>query len=279
MKRAFVIGHPISHSKSPLLHGHWLGCKKIEGSYEALDIAPHDLEKFATDLKTGAFAGGNVTVPHKEQIIRFCDHVTPTAQKIGAVNTLWVQDGKLHGDNTDKYGFLANLDQQLPDWDQRKSTVLVLGAGGAARAILVGLGERGYERIVVLNRTLERAQALCSELNNVFGGSPFRAAKLSDFNSLAPEADLLINTSAVGMNGTRFEQLSIKMLPEHAVVTDIVYTPLETPLLADARSAGLRTVDGIGMLLHQAVPGFVRWFGIRPDVTNTLRNKILGAKL
>lgn len=250
----------------------------MEGSYEALDVAPQDLEKFATDLKTGTFAGGNVTVPHKEEIIRFCDYVTPTAQKIGAVNTLWVQDGELHGDNTDKYGFLANLDQQLPDWDQRKSTALVLGAGGAARAILVGLAERGYKRILVLNRTLGRAQALCNELNKVFGEGPFHAGRLGDFNSLAPEADLLINTSAVGMNGTRFEDLDLKKLPEHAVVTDIVYTPLETPLLADAHLAGLRTVDGIGMLLHQAVPGFVRWFGMRPDVTNALRNKILGPK-
>lgn len=278
MKRAFVIGHPISHSKSPLLHGHWLDEHKIDGTYQAMDVDPADLAKFAQDLKAGDFVGGNVTVPHKEAVMALCDRLTDTAQKIGAVNTLWLQDGRLFGDNTDKYGFLANLDQQLPNWDAQKATALVLGAGGAARAILVGLAERGYKQILVLNRTLERASALCDELNKAFNADHFVAAKLSSFNELAQSADLIVNTSAVGMGGTKFENIDLTNAPKHAIVTDIVYTPLETPLLADAKQAGFRTVDGVGMLLHQAVPGFERWFGVRPIVTNALRAKILGEK-
>lgn len=278
MKRAFVIGHPISHSKSPLLHGHWLHDLEIRGTYEAIDVAPTALPEFLDQIKNGHFVGGNVTVPHKETVFALCDHVSGTAKKIGAVNTLWHQDGQLIGDNTDKYGFLANLDQQLPDWDSKKRTAIVLGAGGAARAILVGLAERGYQHIWVLNRTLDRAHALCAELNQLSDDAPFRGSTLSKFNTLAPQADLIVNTSAVGMGGTRFDGFDFTLVPKHTVVTDIVYTPLHTPLLVDAQCTGLRTVDGVGMLLHQAVPGFEQWFGVRPEVTEALRNKILGVQ-
>lgn len=277
MKEAFVIGHPIAHSKSPLLHGHWIDTHKIDATYSAQDVAPEKLSDFAARLKNGSHVGGNVTVPHKEAIMPFCDQISETAQKIGAVNTLWLQKGKLCGDNTDKYGFLANLDQQLHGWDQQNDCAIVLGAGGAARAILVGLVERGYKTIFVLNRTIERADALCQELNKALNTSALQSKNISQFNTLSDQVDLVVNTSAVGMSGSKFEGLSLKSLPNTAIVTDIVYTPLETPLLLDAKAQGLRVVDGIGMLLHQAVPGFERWFGLRPTVTEELRQKILGA--
>ncbi len=277
MKNAFVIGHPIAHSKSPLVHGHWLRSNEIDGNYTSIDVAPDRLNEFASNIRNGSHIGGNVTVPHKEAIMPLCDHITETAKKIGAVNTLWVQDGKLYGDNTDKYGFLANLDQQLSGWDEKNSTAIVLGAGGAARAILVGLIERNYQKIYVLNRTIGRAQSLCAELNAAFDTTVLEPKEPSYFNELSKDADLVVNTSAVGMGGSKFDGLSLTSLPKTAIVTDIVYTPLETPLLADARSCGRRTVDGLGMLLHQAVPGFERWFGVRPKVTEELRQIILGA--
>ncbi len=276
MNKAFVIGHPITHSKSPILHGHWLAAHNIEGSYDALDVEPSKLEAFAQRVKVGAFVGGNVTVPHKENIMGFCDHLTDTAKKIGAVNTLWVQDGALHGHNTDKYGFLANLDQQDPTWNQHNGTAIVFGAGGAARAILVGLIERSYQKIYVLNRSLERARALTEELNLALATQVLQPGTLNEFNTLAQNTDLLVNTSSVGMNNTRFEGLNLNHLPPNTIVTDIVYTPLRTPLLADAQNGGRKTIDGLGMLLHQAVPGFERWFGDRPEVNTDLREKILG---
>lgn len=277
MKNAFVIGHPIAHSKSPLVHGHWLQLNKIAGEYKAIDVAPEHLAEFAARLKNGSHIGGNVTVPHKEAIMPLCDEITETAKNIGAVNTLWMQDGRLCGDNTDKYGFLANLDQQLSAWDEKNDTAIVLGAGGAARAILVGLIERGYQKIYVVNRTIERAQVLCAELNKAFAISVLEPNTLNQFNMLSEQVDLVVNSSAVGMGGSKFEDLSLGNLPKSAVVTDIVYTPLETPLLADARDCGLRTIDGVGMLLHQAVPGFERWFGVRPTVTKELRQILLEA--
>lgn len=278
MERAFVIGHPISHSKSPILHRHWLQKYDLGGTYEAVDVEPADLVAFTNAIKSGAFIGGNVTIPHKEAVMALCEKLSATATQIGAVNTLWMQNGQLHGDNTDKYGFLANLDQQLPEWDVQNSVAIVLGAGGAARAILVGLIERGYQTIYVLNRTAERALRLCAELNTVFQTKIFSPTTLHDFNKLAPNADLIVNASSIGMNNTKFEHVDPTRAPKHAIITDIIYTPLETPLLADARRAGLRTIDGVGMLLHQAVPGFERWFGLRPRVTQQLRDKILDGR-
>lgn len=270
MKRAFVIGHPIKHSRSPLIHGNWLTAYGIDGSYEAIDVAPDALGAFVERLRSGEFVGGNVTIPHKEAVFELCDSVDPLATTIGAVNTLVRQnDGRIHGFNTDFMGFLGNLDQNAPGWSEGLESVVVLGAGGAARAILVALRHRGVREVHVLNRTVDKAEALAKSL-----GPAFVPGKLDDFEHLASAAGLVVNTTSIGMHDTRFENLPLEALPKKAIVTDIVYVPLVTPLLADARKLGLRTVDGLGMLLHQAVPGFEAWFGVRPEVTPGLRSKI-----
>lgn len=266
MKRAFVIGHPVAHSRSPLIHGHWLKQHGIDGSYEAIDVAPEELPAFLGRVRAGEFAGGNVTIPLKEAVFAACDEVDPLARTIGAVNTLVSEGGRLRGFNTDYMGFLGNLDQNAPGWSDGLESAIVLGAGGSARAVVVALRERGVGTIHVLNRTLENAMKLASEF-----GPPLRPGSLTDFPLHAPGAGLVVNTTSVGMHGTRHEGLALDLLPAGAVVTDIVYVPLITPLLADARAQGLRSVDGLGMLLHQAVPGFEAWFGVRPEVTPELR--------
>ena len=269
MTRAFVIGHPIAHSRSPLIHGTWLEAHGIEGSYEAIDVTPDALPQFVAQVRAGAFAGGNVTIPHKEAVFALCDEVDPLARRIGAVNTLVARNGRVWGTNTDYLGFLGNLDQEAPGWDEGLAEAIVVGAGGAARAVLVALAERGLKHIAILNRTADKAKSLAAEMGPQFSGHGLDA-----FETLAPDAGLLVNTSSVGMHGTRFDDLPLAALPTGALVTDIVYTPLETPLLADARARGLRVVDGLGMLLHQAVPGFEAWFGTRPLVTAQLRRTI-----
>ncbi len=269
MKRAFVIGHPIAHSRSPLIHGYWLERYGIAGSYEAIDVAPSELGKFFGRLKAGEFAGGNVTIPHKEAVYALVDDLDPLAEEIGAVNTLVLKGDQVEGFNTDYMGFLGNLDQNAPGWDQGLDEVIVLGAGGAARAVLVALKARDVGKIHLLNRTLDKAEALALELEG-----RIECAGLSEFSTRAANARLVVNTSAVGMKGTRFDDLGLKRLPKDAIVTDIVYTPLVTPLLADAQALGLKIVDGLGMLLHQAVPGFAAWFGKTPEVTPELRQRI-----
>lgn len=267
--KAFVIGHPIAHSRSPLIHGTWLAEHDIDGSYEAIDVAPADLPAFFERLRSGEFAGGNVTIPHKEAVFALCDSVDDLARTIGAVNTLVVRDGKVHGTNTDYLGFLGNLDANAPGWSDGPNDAMIIGAGGAARAVLVALRRRNGGKVHVLNRTLKNAQALVEEIDG-----PFSAHGFEDFATLAPRIGLVVNTSSIGMHGTRFDWLDMSLLPRTALVTDIVYTPLETPLLAEARAHGLRTVDGLGMLLHQAVPGFAAWFGIQPEVTPQLRARV-----
>lgn len=267
--KSFVIGYPIQHSKSPLIHDHWLKQHNILGSYDAIEVAPDALPAFFDQLRAGVFLGGNVTVPHKENALALCDEITPEAVEIGAVNTLVVKNGAVRGSNTDIDGFLANLDQKAPEWDRNNKNVIVLGAGGAARAILIGLRNRGFKHIHILNRTLERAKKLSDELTG-----PFTAHKFEDFGELAGAASLLVNTTTIGMHGTKFENLDLKHLNPEAVVTDIVYTPLVTPLLADADARGFKIVDGLGMLLHQAVPGFEAWYGVRPEVTPALRQLV-----
>lgn len=268
-RHAFVIGHPINHSRSPLIHGTWLDEHGITGSYAAIDVPPAQLAGFFDRLRNGDFVGGNVTIPHKEAVFALCDSVDPLARTIGAVNTLVVREGKVHGTNTDYLGFLGNLDAGAPGWSDDLDSAIVLGAGGAARAVLVALQSRGVRHIHLLNRTLETAVKLAGAL-----GPSIVPHQLDAFAEIAPSAGLLVNTSSVGMHGSRFDTLALAALPETALVTDIVYTPLETPLLADARARGLATVDGLGMLLHQAVPGFEAWFGIRPSVTPALRARI-----
>ena len=268
-RKAFVIGHPINHSRSPLIHGTWLAEHAIDGTYEAIDVAPDALEAFFERLRSGQFAGGNVTIPHKEAVFALCDSVDPLALTIGAVNTLVVENGRVHGINTDYLGFLGNLDAMAPGWSQGLDHAIVLGAGGAARAILVALRSRGIGTIHVLNRTRANADALVGEIEG-----PFAAHGLEAFATLAPSTALVVNTTSIGMHGTRFSDLDLGLLPSSALVTDIVYVPLVTPLLADAAARGLKTVDGLGMLLHQAVPGFKAWFGTEPSVTPALRQRI-----
>jgi shikimate dehydrogenase len=267
--KAFVIGHPINHSRSQLIHGTWLAEHGIDGSYEAIDVAPDALPAFFDRLRTGEFAGGNVTIPHKEAVFALCDEVDPLARKIGAVNTLVVRDGKVHGTNTDYLGFLGNLDAAVPGWSDGPDDAMVIGAGGAARAVLVALQRRNGGKVHVLNRTLANAQALVNEIEG-----PFEAHGFDAFAELAPRIGIVINTSSIGMHGSRFDWLDLGLLPRKTLVTDIVYVPLLTPLLVEAQAQGLRTVDGLGMLLHQAVPGFEAWFGVRPQVTAALRARI-----
>jgi shikimate dehydrogenase len=269
VKRAFVIGHPIKHSRSPLIHGHWLEEHRIDGSYEAIDVSPAALPDFFARVTAGEFAGGNVTIPHKEAAFAFADELDPLCQTIGATNTLVYRPGSIYGFNTDYMGFLGNLDQNAPGWDDDLGSAVVIGAGGSARAILVALKSRGVPAIHLLNRTVEKAEDMAIEL-----GGPIKAGPLSDFQAVAPAAGLVVNCSSVGLNGSSFERMELGLLPSSAVVTDLVYVPLETPLLAAARRRGLKTVDGLGMLLHQAAPGFEAWFGVRPAVTPSLRRLV-----
>lgn len=267
--KAFVIGHPINHSRSPLIHGAWLAEHGIDGSYEAIDVAPADLPAFFERLRSGEFVGGNVTIPHKEAVFALCDEVDPLARRIGAVNTLVARDGRIFGSNTDYLGFLGNLDAAMPGWSDGPADAMVIGAGGAARAVLVALQRRVGGKVHILNRTIANARALVEDIEG-----PFAAHGFEDFAELAPRTGILINTTSIGMHGTRFDWLDFSLLPKQALVTDIVYVPLLTPFLAEARQHDLRTVDGLGMLLHQAVPGFDAWFGVRPEVTPALRARI-----
>jgi len=272
--KAFVIGHPIAHSRSPKIHGHWLKTYGIAGTYEAIDVAPADLAAFLAGLGQNGLSGGNVTIPHKEATFALVDRRDEAAEAIGAVNTLWYEEGRLCAGNTDAHGFAANLDQYAPGWAGNGPAV-VLGAGGAARAVVHALKLRGVKDIRIANRTLARA----AELRDRFGAG-VSAHPLETVHDLLGDCGLFVHTTALGMagkggagskGGDAALPADPARLPARAIVTDIVYVPLETPLLAAARAHGLKTVDGLGMLLQQAVPGFERWFGIRPEVTPELR--------
>jgi shikimate dehydrogenase len=265
-RRACVIGYPIEHSRSPLIHGYWLKEAGIDGSYGRVSVAPEDFAAFAGDLAAQGLVGANVTVPHKEAAFALAEVEDPAARRLGAVNTLWLQDGVLKGANTDVEGFLANLDAGAPGWDRDLGRAVVLGAGGAARAVLYGLQQRGVAEIILANRTFERAEALAARF-----GAPLKACAWSDLPQALAGARLLVNTTSLGMAGQPALELDLSPLDHGALVTDIVYVPLETPLLTLARARGHRVVDGLGMLLYQAVPGFERWFGVRPEVTPGLR--------
>ncbi len=270
-RRAFVVGHPIAHSRSPLIHGHWLAELGIDGTYERIDVAPADFPDFVRSLAAKGFAGGNVTIPHKEAAFALCDTRTERADKIGAVNTLIVDaDGRIRGDNTDAEGFVRHVEQSVGA--ERLDAVdraLVLGAGGAARAIVVGLRERGIPCVLVANRTLERAQSLAAIEKGI------EAIAWDDLPKALAATRLLVNTTSLGMTGHPPLALDLSTLPPDAIVSDIVYAPLDTDLLLAGRARGLATVDGLGMLLHQAVPGFAAWFGVRPTVTAALRETIM----
>lgn len=269
--KAFVAGYPISHSRSPLIHGYWLRNLGLPGLYEKVAVAPESFPAFIDSLKSGksGYVGGNVTIPHKEMALGLADIVDPIADEIGASNTLWMEDGQLHATNTDGFGFLANLDERHAGWDRCQKAV-VLGAGGASRAILSALRDRGLSEIHVVNRTIERAQELADRF-----GAPLEAHGIEVLPELLSGAGLFVNTSSLGMDGAPTPSLPFDRMSENALVTDIVYVPLKTDFMRQAESVGLATVDGLGMLLHQAVPGFEKWFGQRPQVTGDLRQLIL----
>jgi shikimate dehydrogenase len=270
MKRACVIGWPVEHSRSPSIHRYWLAQYGIDGAYEKEAVRPEDLASFLGALEQRGYVGANVTLPHKEAALRLAAVADEAARAIGAANTLWLdQAGRLCAGNTDAYGFITNLAAEAPDWNDERRPAIVLGAGGAARAILHGLLSEGAASIVVSNRTRGRAE----ELAKTFGPS-VTVADWADRKSALDGAGLLVNTTSLGMTGKETLDLDLALLPADAVVADIVYSPLETELLAAARARGNRTVDGLGMLLHQAVPGFERWFGVRPKVTSKLRSHV-----
>jgi shikimate dehydrogenase len=266
-RAAGVIGWPVAHSRSPLLHGHWLAEHGIAGAYLPLPVRPERLAAALRGLVALGFAGANVTVPHKAAALALVDEADSLARRIGAVNLLVVRpDGRLEGRNTDAYGFLANLRQALPQWRAEAGPAVVLGAGGAARAVVVALAEAGAPEIRLLNRTRATAEALAETL-----GGPVRVLDWEARGAALEGAALLVNTTSLGMSGQPPLDLDLVKLPPSAVVTDLVYVPLETPLLAAARVRGNPVVDGLGMLLHQAVPSFEAWFGVRPAVTPALR--------
>jgi shikimate dehydrogenase len=269
MRRACVIGWPIEHSRSPAIHGYWLKHYKIDGEYRAEAVRPGDLAALLGSLAK-TYVGANVTLPHKEEALRLADHVDAAARAIGAANTLWLDEtGKLHASNTDAFGFMTNLEQQAPGWNDKRRQIVVLGAGGAARAILYGLIEAGVGKILLLNRSSDRAEALAKSF-----GPKVEVGDWNQRNQALSSAGLLVNTTSLGMVGKPPLDLDLAALPNDAVVADIVYNPLETELLAAARARGNRVVDGLGMLLYQAVPGFERWFGMRPEVTPELRKQV-----
>lgn len=268
--RACIVGWPAKHSRSPLIHGYWLKTLGLPGSYGVEEVAPGDMMGFLRTLQARGYVGCNVTVPHKETAYRTVEVLTDRARALQAVNTVWIERGVLHGDNTDIVGFLASLDAGAPGWDRKAAQAVVLGAGGASRAIVAGLLDRGVELVTVVNRTRDRAEALAESF-----GRRVQAVGWESVGQILPSADLLVNTTSLGMKGQPPLDIDLDGLKESAVVTDIVYVPLETALLAQARSRGHQVVDGLGMLLHQAAAGFEHWFGRRPEVTPELRQVIV----
>lgn len=270
-RRACVIGWPVEHSRSPVIHRYWLNEYGIDGAYEKEAVKPADLGRFLQELSGHGYVGANVTLPHKEAALGAAGAADAAALAIGAANTLWLDEkGALHASNTDAYGFVTNLDAEAPQWNEGVGLAMVLGAGGAARAILYGLLAAGVPRILLANRTKTKAETLA----RVFGPQievidwEERAAKLS-------ACGLLINSTSLGMTGQPPLDIDISALPGSAIVADIVYAPLLTRLLVEAAKRGNTVVDGLGMLLHQAVPGFERWFGVRPHVTPALRAHVV----
>lgn len=268
---AFVTGWPIKHSRSPIIHRHWLKHYGLAGSYEAVAVSEEDFAAFIKALKDGSrgFCGGNVTIPHKETAFRLSDRPNELAQELGAANTLWLQEGQLHATNTDGYGFAANLDGCHPGWDKVDRAV-ILGAGGASRAVIQAVRDRGVNEIHVVNRTVSRAQELADRF-----GPKIHAHGLPALEEIMAGAGLFVNTTSLGMDGAEATVFDFSGLKTGALVTDIVYVPLETPILKQAHRQGYPTADGLGMLLHQAVPGFEKWFGHRPVVDTALRELII----
>lgn len=268
---AGVMGWPVSHSRSPRLHGYWLRELGIDGAYLPLAVAPDNLEQALRALPVLGFRGVNLTVPHKEQALAFMDRLDPVAERIGAVNTVVVEaDGRLVGSNTDPYGFMENLREQATGFDPARGPALVLGAGGAARAVVVALLDAGVPEVVVANRSLARAEELATAL-----GGPISPRPWDKRDALVAEAALIVNTTVLGMTGQPSLEIDLGQAAPDTIVADIVYSPLETPLLHAARGRGLPVVDGLGMLIHQARPGFAAWFGQSPRPSADLRAMLL----
>jgi shikimate dehydrogenase len=265
MKKAAVIGWPISHSRSPLIHSYWLKQHGIAGSYERRPVAPHELPAFIETIRRGELAGCNVTVPHKEAVLKLVDDADQTARAIGAANTLWMEGGRLKATNTDAYGFLTNLATAFPDWRNAPGVPLVVGAGGAARAVIHALRGAGCKTILLTNRTRARADELVK-----FFGDDVEALDWDNRRDGIADCSLLINTTTQGMSGQAALDVAVDALNPLTIVYDLVYVPLETPLMAAARAHGHRTLGGLGMLLHQAVVGFEHWFGVKPVPTDDL---------
>jgi shikimate dehydrogenase len=261
---ACLLGWPAAHSRSPLIHHYWLRTLQIEGGYNIEAVPPEGFAEFVLHLSTHGFVGANVTLPHKERALAL-SMPDARARAVGAANTLWYEGNELHSTNTDIEGFINNLDACAPGWDEIEEA-LVLGAGGSSRAVVFGLVERGIKRVHLANRTLDRARALADQF-----GANVHPVAWDVIGHLLPRAGLLVNTTSLGMHGQPALELDANLLPPDAIVADLVYVPLETQLLAAARARGLRTADGLGMLLHQAVRGFELWFGRRPEVTPALR--------
>jgi shikimate dehydrogenase len=267
VKRACVIGWPVAHSRSPVIHSYWLKLYGLDGAYEMEAVRPEDIEDFLHSLGERGYQGANVTLPYKEAALAAADRRDQAASAIGAANTLWIDaSGLLHASNTDAYGFMTHLSAEAPDWNEGRRPVMVLGAGGAARAILHGLLEAGAAKILLANRTEGRAKALAEGFGSRVSVIPWK-----ERNRALSGCGLLVNATSLGMTGKPPLEVDLSALPKDATVADIVYSPLQTPLLSAARARGNRTVDGLGMLLYQAVPGFERWFGVRPEVTPELR--------
>jgi shikimate dehydrogenase len=270
---AGVMGWPVAHSRSPRLHGFWLRTYGIDGAYIPLPVRPEQFTATLRALPMLGFAGANVTVPHKEAALNAVDRSDPTARRIGAVNTIVAAaDGTLDGRNSDGFGFIENLRADVPGWSPKAGPAVILGAGGSARAVAVALLDGGVPEIRIVNRTSERAERLSADI-----GGPFRVYGWNERTSALGDSALLVNTTTLGMSGQPPLDLPLDHLPTAAVVNDIVYAPLETPLLAAAKARGNRIVDGLGMLLHQARPGFAAWFGVEPAVTPELRRFVLEA--
>ena len=269
MKKACVIGWPIAHSRSPAIHRFWLDHYKIDGSYTKRAVPPDTLETFLRSLADEGYAGCNVTIPFKEDVFRLVAARDAAATAIGAANTIWIEDGALHASNTDTYGYMTYLSREAEDWDRRDAPVSILGAGGAARAIAHGFLEAGVGEIRIFNRSPERAEALRRDF-----GPRLKVLPWEDRSRASTEASVLVNTTSLGLKGEGTLAMDFTDFHPDCIVSDIVYVPLETGLIREARRHGLHTVDGLGMLLHQAVPGFEKWFGVRPEVTDDLYDRI-----
>lgn len=269
---AGVLGNPIAQSKSPRLHRHWLRKYGLLGDYVPLHVTEENLETVVRAMPKMGFVGANVTLPHKIAVMQFADKITDRATLIGAANTLtFKDDGKIIADNTDGYGFMANLKQNAPDWDPTSGPAVLLGAGGAARAIIVALADAGVTEILLTNRTRTKADALRAEF-----GTRIRVVDWVQAGNILEGAATVINSTSLGMTGNAALRIPLDGLTKGTLVTDIVYSPLRTRLLEEAEAAGCTVVDGLGMLLHQGVPGFERWFGVRPEVDDETRQAVLG---